>query len=326
MFLSVVIPAFNEEKRLPGTLKKIKTYLEKQSYDWEVLVVNDGSKDRTGEVIGELIEHFNRSPSVAQRHRLSPTQRVRAAYALGLDSASRNLASRPARVALRAHGLASEPNGTFRLIDNKENHGKGAVVKQGMLEAKGDWRLYMDADNSTDLSEIEKLWKFANPKSENGYKKTENSMENGKLKTDFQFPNKFPISSNRFPSFEIIAGSRYLKKDSIKIKQPLIRRIVSRVGNILIRILLGIHSADTQCGFKLFSAKATKEIFPLQTMERWGAEMEVWTIAIKKGYKIKEVAVDWYDAKGSTVRKSAAFKTLKELMIIKWNLMRGKYS
>jgi len=285
MHLSVVIPAYNEEKRLPGTLKKIKTYLEKQSYDWEVLVVNDGSKDRTG----ELIEHFNRSPSVAQRHRLSPTQRVRAAYALGLDSASRNLASRPARVALRAHGLASEPNGTFRLIDNKENHGKGAVVKQGMLEAKGDWRLYMDADNSTDLSEIEKLWPY-------------------------------------IKEYEIIAGSRYLKKDSIKIKQPLIRRIVSRMGNILIRILLGIHSVDTQCGFKMFSAKATKEIFPLQTMERWGAEMEVWAIARKYGYKIKEVAVDWYDAKGSTVRKSAAFKTLKELIIIKWNLVRGLYN
>jgi len=61
-------------------------------------------------------------------------------------------------------------------------------------------------------------------------------------------------------------------------------------------------------------------------MERWGAEMEVWAIAIKKGYKVKEVAVDWYDAAGSKVRKSAALQTLKELIIIKRNLMRGKYS
>ena len=237
MHLSVVIPAYNEEKRLPETLKKVKAYLEKQSYISEVLVVNDGSRDRTAAVVSDLVGKWQ----------------------------------------------------GFRLIDNKENRGKGVVVKQGMLAANGDWRLYMDADNSTDLSEIEKLWPY-------------------------------------IKEYEIIAGSRYLKKDSIKIKQPLIRRIVSRLGNILIRILLGIHSADTQCGFKLFSAKATKAIFPLQTMERWGAEMEVWAIAIKKGYKIKEVAVDWYDAKGSTVRKSAALQTLKELLIIKWNLMRGKYS
>ncbi len=237
MHLSVVIPAYNEEKRLPETLKKVKAYLEKQSYISEVLVVNDGSRDRTAAVVSDLVGKWQ----------------------------------------------------GFRLIDNKENRGKGVVVKQGMLAANGDWRLYMDADNSTDLSEIEKLWPY-------------------------------------IKEYEIIAGSRYLKKDSIKIKQPLIRRIVSRLGNILIRILLGIHSADTQCGFKLFSAKATKAIFPLQTMERWGAEMEVWAIAIKKGYKVKEVAVDWYDAAGSKVRKSAALQTLKELIIIKRNLMRGKYS
>lgn len=245
MYLSVVIPAFNEEKRLPETLKKVKAYLEKQSYDWEILIVNDGSKDETATVVSGLIKNWQARP---ERSR-----------------------------------------GGFRLIDNKINRGKGAVVKQGMLQAKGDWRLYMDADNSTDLSEIEKLW---------------------------------PHIKN----YEIIAGSRYLKKDSIKIKQPLLRRIVSRVGNILIRVLLGIHSVDTQCGFKLFSAKATEEIFPLQIMERWGAEMEVWAIAIKKGYKVKEVAVDWYDAAGSKVRKSAALQTLKELIIIKWNLIKGKYS
>jgi len=273
MFLSVVIPAFNEEKRLPETLKKVKAYLEKQSYDWEVLIVNDGSRDRTAAVVSDLVGKWQ----------------------------------------------------GFRLIDNKENRGKGAVVKQGMLEAKGDWRLYMDADNSTDISEIEKLWGFVKAEKGNEARYVDRQTENVNIgTTDVTTSRNEP--RNPLTLYEIIAGSRYLKKDSIKIKQPLIRRIVSRLGNILIRTLLGIHSVDTQCGFKMFSAKATKEIFPLQTMERWGAEMEIWAIAIKKGYKVKEVAVDWYDAKGSTVRKSAALQTLKELLIIKWNLMRGKYS
>ena len=236
MFLSVVIPAYNEEKRLPATLSKVRDYLSRQKYEWEVLIVNDGSKDNTSAVVSDLIKDWDR----------------------------------------------------FKLIDNQQNQGKGGVVKQGMLEAKGEWRLFMDADNSTDVSEVEKLWPF---------------KEN----------------------FEIIIGSRYLDKDSIKVKQPLMRRMVSRFGNWLIRILLGINMADTQCGFKLFSAKAAGDIFPKQTIMRWGFDMEVLAIARKKGYEIKEVAVDWYDAKDSTVKKSAALKTLKELFIIKWNLMRGKY-
>ena len=248
MKLSVVIPAYNEEKRLPETLKKVRAYLIKQDYEWEVLIVNDGSKDETASVVSNLIRAWS----------------------------------------------------GFRLIDNKENQGKGGVVKQGMLEAKGEWRLFMDADNSTDISELPKLMQFANPKSE------------------IRNPNE--------QKFETIIGSRYLNKDSIKVKQPFSRRIVSRMGNLLIRIMLGIKMADTQCGFKLFSAKAAEGIFPLQTILRWGFDMEILAIAIKKDYKIKEVAVDWYDAEGSQVKKSAALKTIKELFIIKWNLLKGKYN
>jgi dolichyl-phosphate beta-glucosyltransferase len=93
MKLSIVIPAYNEEKRLPKTLSFINTYLQKQNYDYEIVVVSDGSKDNTAQVI-------------------------------------KNLESKI-------------PN--LRLIDNKENHGKGFVVKQGMLEAEGDYRLFTDA-------------------------------------------------------------------------------------------------------------------------------------------------------------------------------------
>lgn len=236
MYLSVVIPAYNEEKRLPSTLQKVKEYLSSQEYDWEVLIVNDGSQDYTSKVVNDLIKDW-----------------------VG-----------------------------FRLIDNQENRGKGAVVKQGMLAAKGDWRLFMDADNSTDLSQIEKLWKFKN-------------------------------------NFEVIIGSRYLKADSIKIKQPLGRRIISRMGNIFVRLVLGIKSVDTQCGFKLFSREAAEKIFPLQTIKRWGFDMEILAIAIRLGYQVEEVPVDWYDAEGSRVKKGAAFGTLKEILKVKRQIIKGNY-
>ena len=45
----------------------------------------------------------------------------------------------------------------LKILDNKENHGKGAAIKQGMLIAKGSWRLFMDADNSTSVSEFNNM-------------------------------------------------------------------------------------------------------------------------------------------------------------------------
>lgn len=294
MHLSVVIPAYNEEKRLPETLKKVRDYLNRQDYEWEVLVVNDGSKDRTADVVSGLIKEWSARPS-------KPEGR----------------------------------SGGFHLIDNKENKGKGGVVKQGMLAAKGEWRLFMDADNSTDILEVEKLWPYTSASSRQYLQTTgssrpsEASLPTRSASALDRAPRPARVSledTGSFQPFQIVIGSRYLQADSIKTKQPLMRRMISRMGNWLVRIMLGINMVDTQCGFKLFSAKAAEDIFPLQTIERWGFDMEILAIARKKGYQIKEVAVDWYDSTGSQVKKSAVLKTLKELFTIKWNLVKGKYS
>ncbi len=236
MFLSIILPAYQEEKRIPKTLEKVRNYLSKQQYSWEVIVVNDGSPDKTGQVVTEKIKGWK----------------------------------------------------NFCLIDYKINKGKGNAVKTGILAAQGDWRLVMDADSSTDISEVEKL---------------------------------LPLIKD----YQAIIGSRYLKADSIKVKQPFYRRVISRMGNLVIRVALGIKFVDTQCGFKLYSAKFARDVFPRQTIYRWGFDVEILTIGIKKGYKIKEVPVDWYDDTRTTVKKSAAFKTLHELFIIKKNMIFGKY-
>ena len=113
MYLSVIIPAYNEEKRIEKTLLSVHEYLSRQGYDYEILVVDDGSKDQTQTIVNSL----------------------------------------------------SSIVGNLRLIDNKENHGKGWVVRQGMLEAQGDYRLFMDADNSTTIEHLDKFW----PQIKNGY-------------------------------------------------------------------------------------------------------------------------------------------------------------
>src|SRR3989338_1379368 len=112
--LSIVIPAYNEEERIGSTLDRIIEYAtQKQGMlgDTEILVVSDGSKDRTALIAQERQGKFPR----------------------------------------------------LRVIDNKENHGKGWVVRQGMLEAKGGLRLFTDADNATPIEEIEKLMSWIKP-------------------------------------------------------------------------------------------------------------------------------------------------------------------
>src|SRR3989344_5449028 len=108
MRLSIIIPAYNEAHRITNTLISIRDYLSRQGYDWEVLVVSDGSKDN----IAEVVKRFTLQDS------------------------------------------------RFRLLDNEKNHGKGYAVRQGMLEAKGDFRLFTDADNSTVIDHLEKFWPY----------------------------------------------------------------------------------------------------------------------------------------------------------------------
>ncbi|MBU6389259.1 glycosyltransferase family 2 protein [Patescibacteria group bacterium] len=236
-YLSVIIPAYNEAERLPETLVLLKDFLERQEYPSEVIVVDDGSKDRTVELAKEI---QNRFPEL-------------------------------------------------RIIENAQNRGKGAVVRQGILAARGRYRLFMDADNSTPATEIPHLLK-------------------------------------EVPKYEVVIGSRYLHKDSIKIKQSWKRRVLSRAGNFLIQLLALPGIKDTQCGFKLFSSEAAGRIFSRQTMTGWSFDFELLAIAKQLGYVIKEVPVDWFDAKQSTLRASRAYSSsLRDLLILRSRLRQHFY-
>jgi len=235
--LSVVIPAYNEAKRIRPTLKDVKGYLDQQDYNWEVIVVNDGSTDNTKQVVSSLIANWD----------------------------------------------------NFQLIDNHKNKGKGGVVKQGMLAANGEWRLFMDADNATPISEVKKFWPHTR-------------------------------------DADIIIGSRYSHGGKIDVEQSLSRRILSRLGNFLIQIMVAWGMKDTQCGFKMFSAKATELIFPKQTMMRWSFDIELIAIAKRNKLRIVQEGITWHNVGQSKVGTGAAQRTLKNLFIIKWNLIAGKYS
>lgn len=264
-YLSIIIPAYNEQDRLPETLQKLQKYLEKQDYKYEVLIINDGSKDQT------------------------------------VNNAQNAIKDWP----------------EFKVLGYAENKGKGYAVRYGMLKAEGKWRLMMDADNSTDISELKKFWQEIELFEKKGV--------DHKLVEDVT-DLKSLTSIGGADKFGVIIGSRYLHPDSIKVRQPLLRRLVSRFGNFLIRTYLGVKSVDTQCGFKLFSKEASEAIFPQQTINRWAFDVEILTIALHKGFQVKEIPVDWYNSAGSTVSKTQAIKTLKELHQIGKNRKKGLYS
>lgn len=239
IYLSIIIPAYNEEKRLPKTLKEIDDYLKKQNYNYEIIVVNDGSKDRTAQIIEDLKSEI----------------------------------------------------ANLKLIDNKENHGKGAVVGQGMLNAKGEYRLFADADNSTSIDQIEKMW----PEFKQGY--------------------------------DIIIGSRDIKGAVLDPPQPWLRHIIlGESFRIIRKIIVGLWEIeDTQCGFKGFTKKAIENIFPKCKITRWAFDPEILIIAKKMGYKIKEIPVYWKNDKSSKVKFKGMVKMLFDLLRIKWNLITHKY-
>ena len=177
----------------------------------------------------------------------------------------------------------------LRLIENAQNKGKASVVAQGMLAATGTWRLFMDADGSTPLHEINRLF-------------------------------------DQTDTYQVVIGSRYLHPDSVKIKQPWKRRVISRSGNLLIRASLLPGIRDTQCGFKLFSAEAAEAIFPRMTVAGWLFDVEVLLIARRLHYAIKEVPVDWYDAKSSKLRAvQASGRALQDWRKIRRQLKTGSY-
>jgi dolichyl-phosphate beta-glucosyltransferase len=211
--LAVVVPAYNEHDRIGPTLDRLHEYLSGQNYSWKVVVVNDGSKDDTAQIVTDF----------AQTH----------------------------------------PN--FELLDSQPNHGKGFVVRKGMLETDAEWLLFSDADLAAPIEEVEKLWK---------------AVEGGT-----------PIA----------IGSRPLKESNLEVRQPWYREMAGRSFNLAVQIFAVKGIKDTQCGFKLFRQDVAQDVFKRCKLDGFGFDFESLMIARDLGYPIAEVPIRWAHQEGSKV-------------------------
>lgn len=238
IFLSVIVPAYNEERKILHTLISIDAYLANQPYNSEIVVISDGSRDETVSIVQGL-------------RKLIP-----------------NLV----------------------LVANQENHGKGFVVRQGMLLAQGEFRLFMDADNSTSVDHVEKMWPFFRE------------------------------------GYGVVIGSRDMKGAWRAVPQPKLKEWMGDLGNIFIQVVAGLWGLwDTQCGFKGYSRKAAEDIFSHAAIDRWGFDVEALVIARSFGYRIREIPVYWINDPHSRVKFSAYFEVLWETVKVRWNVIRDAY-
>jgi dolichyl-phosphate beta-glucosyltransferase len=190
----------------------------------------------------------------------------------------------------RSHGDRVK---NLRVIDNPENHGKGYVVRQGLLESNGEYRVFLDADGSTSITHLDAFL----PEFQNGY--------------------------------DLVIGSRDIEGAYIQVHQPKYREVMGDMGNWLIRIVLGLWKyPDTQCGFKMLNAKAAEAIASRMVVDRFGFDFELIVLAKKLGFKIKQMPVRWLNEEGSTVSltgKNGFTQVLIDLFKTRWRLLTGQY-
>ena len=124
---------------------------------------------------------------------------------------------------------------------------------------------------------------------------------------------------------EIAIGSRALDRSLIGVHQPGFRETAGKFFNAVMRATIGLPIADTQCGFKLFRGDVAMQVFTLQTLERFGFDVEILLIAARHGYRIAEVPVRWNHAEGSKVGMLTGLRAFVELAQVRINAARGRY-
>jgi glycosyltransferase involved in cell wall biosynthesis len=162
------------------------------------------------------------------------------------------------------------------------NQGKGAAVRRGMLEARGEFLLFSDADLSSPIEESKRLLYW---------------LEEG---------------------YDVAIGSRALPDPNVRIDAQNKRKFIGRIFNFLVQRLIGLPLHDTQCGFKAFRRDVGKRLFDLQRLNGFSFDVEVLYLAAHQGYSVREVAVNWHHVEASKVNLiKDSLKMFRDLLRIR---------
>lgn len=241
LYLSWIIPTYNEERRIEKTVREVDAYLRSKNFSggYEIIVSDSASQDRTVSIVKKL---------------------------------------------------------SFELVHvralNLQNKGKGWAVKEAMLQARGDIRIFSDADNSTApeyFNEMEKL---------------------------FQKGSDIVISSR---------DSKDAPGAARDVKEPWYRELLGNLGNFLIQVVGVWGIWDTQNGFKALRARAAENIFSRTRMYGFSFDIEMLALAKKLRYRIGTIPVRWKFDPDSKVTLGAYVGVFLDVFKIRWNFITHAY-
>lgn len=145
----------------------------------------------------------------------------------------------------------------IKIINNTKNEGKGASIRKGVKNCKGDLILISDADLSTPINQFSVLYK------------------------------------KYLEGYDFVIGSRSKSNSKILVKQKKMRVVAGVIFNYLVKIILGLKYHDTQCGFKLFNKQKLNNIINFCDVNRFCIDVEILFLAKKFNYKIFEIGIVW---------------------------------
>lgn len=236
--ISIVVPAYNEETRIRNAIYEIDNLLKSHGADFEIVVVDDGSQDKTSSMVTELQSQYD--------------------------------------------GL--------RLLRLPRNRGKGAAVKEGMLNATGQFLVFTDADQSTSIDQLSNLL--------------------------------IPMLKD---DFAIAIGSRAVRGSRIMQGQVWYRQFLGKAFGWLGKLLLVRGYGDSQCGFKCFRRDAALKIFPHVTSDTVLFDLEALLLAGLHHLRVAEVPVAWVHNPDSRLAYNLhrSIRTFLELWRLRrqWNVL-----
>ncbi len=214
-FISIIIPGYNEEKRIAQSLTALSAFCEAHFETYEIVFVSDGSTDKTKVIVENLSTPY------------------------------------------------------LRTIQLQSNQGKGFAVRTGMLQARGDYRFFTDADLPYDLHAILEAIRIFHASPCDG-----------------------------------VVGARDLPDSSDRSTQTAFRKLTSKAFSALVRFMLNVDTKDTQCGFKGFTARAAEKIFSQSSLRGYAFDVELFLLARTSDLKICKVPVSLIEKHHSKVRLS----------------------
>jgi len=256
-YLSLIVPAYNEQDRIRSTLDETFSYLQDRvkkdkSFTYEVIIVDDGSKDNTTKIGFEYVKKY------------------------GLD--------------------------VIRILKQGFNQGKGAAVRKGMLFSRGQLLLMLDADGASRITDLEKL-----------EAQILQSVQRGQQASSIQNSKSFDVGSGSAVAF----GSRaHLEKHALATRKWY-RNFLMKAFHLCVLLVAGPGIRDTQCGFKMFTRSAARQLFSNLRLKRWCFDVELVFLCKRLQIPVSEVSVTWAEIPGSKVRFFSFVHMLLELVLVR---------